>query len=475
MAEFFTPTGVEGLDLVLGGGFPRGSIIILAGNPGTGKTIFSAQFLYHGAVNYGENGVYVSLAEDRETFIRNMKNVGFDFERLEREGKISLLDFLITKEESFPAIVNAIAREVSKLSATRLVVDSYSALAQSFERMFDARIFLNVVLGKIARMSGCTTLIIVEVPFGQERLGLGVEEFVADGILHFRSRRIADRLHRDIIIRKMRGIPIKQDLIGFTLHGGFKAFPPFRIKPTVWRERFKPMPNPPGRFTTCSEDFDNLLNGGWPKTSTALLEIGKNISIPEYHLLINSTFWNFLANEAGVIVVPSSGVDYKLVYNRAAESGLPKEILEKCLRICTFLPLAAEKKWLIKFSGEDLKEDFSRYVEMAADLNKQTGKPVLHIIGVDMLIAHYGLKEAIKIVNLGATMVRENGDLELLILKPGYPVASDILNAVVDVHLKLVREHGALILYGLKPRTELNVVEVDVSSGYLLPKFTPVH
>ena len=52
-------TGVSGLDEVIGGGCPLGSLIILAGNPGTGKTIFSATFLYNGTVNYSEKGVYI--------------------------------------------------------------------------------------------------------------------------------------------------------------------------------------------------------------------------------------------------------------------------------------------------------------------------------------------------------------------------------------------------------------------------------
>ncbi|MEM3798329.1 MAG: ATPase domain-containing protein, partial [Candidatus Bathyarchaeia archaeon] len=57
------PTGVEGLDAVLGGGFPKNSLIVLVGCPGSGKTIFSAQFLYRGCVDYGDKGVYVSFAE----------------------------------------------------------------------------------------------------------------------------------------------------------------------------------------------------------------------------------------------------------------------------------------------------------------------------------------------------------------------------------------------------------------------------
>ncbi|MBS7648240.1 circadian clock protein KaiC, partial [Candidatus Bathyarchaeota archaeon] len=50
------PSGISGLNEIIGGGFPKGSLIILAGNPGTGKTIFSASFLYHGIIDHGERG-----------------------------------------------------------------------------------------------------------------------------------------------------------------------------------------------------------------------------------------------------------------------------------------------------------------------------------------------------------------------------------------------------------------------------------
>ena len=62
-------TGVDNLDSIVEGGFPRGSLTLLAGNPGTGKTVFSAQFLWVGAEKYDENGVYVSFAEKGKHFI----------------------------------------------------------------------------------------------------------------------------------------------------------------------------------------------------------------------------------------------------------------------------------------------------------------------------------------------------------------------------------------------------------------------
>jgi circadian clock protein KaiC len=103
----FVPTGVEGLDSVLVGGFPGGSLIVLAGCPGTGKNIFSAHFLHRGCADYGESSVYASFAESREVFYENMKALGFYLGRLEEE-EFRFLNLLTVKEEGIPHIVDMI-------------------------------------------------------------------------------------------------------------------------------------------------------------------------------------------------------------------------------------------------------------------------------------------------------------------------------------------------------------------------------
>jgi circadian clock protein KaiC len=163
------PSGIDGLDELVGGGFPRSGLIVLAGNPGTSKTIFSAQFLYRGAVDQGERGVYVSFAEDKDQFYRNMKALGLDFERLEKEGLFSFLDMLTVREAGISPVLELIISKIAELGAKRLVIDSFSAMAQAFEKPHDARIVLHTILGRVARSVGCTTLLIVEVPTGDLR------------------------------------------------------------------------------------------------------------------------------------------------------------------------------------------------------------------------------------------------------------------------------------------------------------------
>jgi circadian clock protein KaiC len=95
-------SGVEGLDEVIGGGFPKGSLILLAGEPGTGKTIFSMRFLVEGALQ-GEPGVYAGFAEAKDALIENLSgHLGVDLAGLEAEGRLRILDFTAMREEGSP-------------------------------------------------------------------------------------------------------------------------------------------------------------------------------------------------------------------------------------------------------------------------------------------------------------------------------------------------------------------------------------
>jgi hypothetical protein len=91
-----------------------------------------------------------------------------------------------------------------------------------------------------------------------------------------------------------------------------------------------------------------------------------------------------------------------------------------------------------------------------------------------MLISAYGLKEALSIWSFDASRIRETRGLGILILKPGYPRLAKILGAIADIHLKITREHGSVLVYGVKPRTNLHVLEMDTSKGHPMPKLTPI-
>lgn len=198
-------TGVKGLDELIEGGFPKGSFILLAGSPGSGKTIASAQFLYYGARKAKENGVYISFGERKRVFYNNMKRFGFDFKKLESKGKFKFLDMMTPRNEEISVdTLNAALEQILATKAKRLVIDSFSALSLSFTNKVDARIALHM-LEKLTREISCTTLLIVEVPTGHSGLGLGFEEFIVDGIILFETIEARSGIRKRAILRKMRG------------------------------------------------------------------------------------------------------------------------------------------------------------------------------------------------------------------------------------------------------------------------------
>ena len=91
----YIPTGIPGADKILGEkGIPRGHSILVAGGPGSGKTTFAIQFLYKGATEHNEPGIYISLDEDPEDVKKNMSKFGWDIGKLEQDKNLPLSMFL---------------------------------------------------------------------------------------------------------------------------------------------------------------------------------------------------------------------------------------------------------------------------------------------------------------------------------------------------------------------------------------------
>lgn len=177
-----TPTGIPELDALIEGGLPRDSLILIAGHPGSGKSTLAAQYIHEGATKYGERGVYVCFSETKKSLQKIWKRFGWDFERLEFEGKASILDLTTIKESGLQSSINTIFERVNSLKASRLVIDSFTAMALAMRELSDIRFLLHLIY-KFIQEIRCTTIIIVDTPWGTQKIGAGVEEFMADGII----------------------------------------------------------------------------------------------------------------------------------------------------------------------------------------------------------------------------------------------------------------------------------------------------
>ena len=81
-------TGIPGLDSILSGGLRDGMNVVLSGQPGSGKTTMGMQFLYYGAKDFDESGIFVTLSESPNSIKNNFLSYGWDIQDLIEQGKI---------------------------------------------------------------------------------------------------------------------------------------------------------------------------------------------------------------------------------------------------------------------------------------------------------------------------------------------------------------------------------------------------
>ena len=209
-------TGVKGLDDLLGGGLPRGSVVLAAGNPGAGKTTFAVQFLLEGA-RRGERGAYLGLNEPLWKLRRSMDLLGLPLGEAIDDGLVYAVDAMSVADASaLEGVLEGFVEEAMRRGAERVVVDSISALLQLLSPE-QARAALSSLVHSLRDV---TVLLIEDLPYGADRVGYGVEEFVVDGVLVFRVLREQGLLRRVVEIRKMRGAPLSYAEIPFTIRRG---------------------------------------------------------------------------------------------------------------------------------------------------------------------------------------------------------------------------------------------------------------
>ena len=202
-------TGISGVDKLIEGGVPIGFSILIAGNPGTGKTIFTSHYLYEG-LKKGEPGIYVSFSESKTQFYANTDRLGLDFKVYESDGKFTFLDFASITKEGIQDALDEILAVIRETKVKRLTLDSFSAVAQAFDSSNEARIALQVILGKITRAEGVTNMLITEVPVGSNSVGSGIEEFVVDGIIKLEHGH-SNAEPMTVRVIKMRGTSINRE------------------------------------------------------------------------------------------------------------------------------------------------------------------------------------------------------------------------------------------------------------------------
>ena len=203
-------TGIHGLDEITGGGLPRGRPTLVCGAAGCGKTMLAAEFLVRGAVEYGEPGVFMMFEESTAELTENVRSLGFDLEKLQKQRKLAL-DFVHierseieeTGEYDLEGLFIRLAHAIDRIGAKRVVLDTIEALFAGIPNEAVLRAELRRLFRwlKDRRMTA-----VITGERGENSLTrYGLEEYVADCVILL-DHRINDQVStRRLRVVKYRG------------------------------------------------------------------------------------------------------------------------------------------------------------------------------------------------------------------------------------------------------------------------------
>jgi circadian clock protein KaiC len=215
-------SGIQGLDELMNGGFPKGNIVLISGTPGTGKTIVCFQFIEAGLKN-GENCLYLTSDQPVKNLLGEANQLNFNFQKEIDNGKLKV-EYLDLDKQNLHKDIEEL---VKSGNYDRIVMDSLSPVTEmpmwmvnngkevipSSNSMTTTTIPLDSIqatrlhlrhLMKIIKEENSTTMVTTEIPEGSRDLSRdSVSEFLVDGIIVLGLDTTMGR--RKLTIRKMRG------------------------------------------------------------------------------------------------------------------------------------------------------------------------------------------------------------------------------------------------------------------------------
>jgi circadian clock protein KaiC len=263
-------TGIQGLDEVTRGGFPRGRPTLICGSAGAGKTLLAMEFLVRGATNYDEPGVFMAFEETAADLAENVRSLGFNLDALIKEKKLAVDHVRIERHEidetgdyDLEGIFIRLACAIDAVGAKRVVLDTIENLFSGLQNEGILRSELRRLFGWL-KERGMTAVITAERGDGALTRH-GLEEYVSDCVILLDHRVVEQISIRRLRVVKYRGTSHGTNEYPFLIdENGFSLLPitSLGLQHEVSSER----------VSTGIVALDELLGGkGFYRGSTILL------------------------------------------------------------------------------------------------------------------------------------------------------------------------------------------------------------
>jgi circadian clock protein KaiC len=265
-----SPTSIQGLDEITGGGLPKGRPTLICGGAGCGKTLFAMEFIVRGATKFNEPGVFISFEETEKDLTANVASLGFDLDSLVKHKKIWLENIRIERNEieqsgefDLEALFIRIHHAIESINAKRVVLDSVEILFAGLPDRHILRAELQRLL-RWLKKKGITTIITAERGEGSLTRS-GLEEYISDCVILLDHRVNDQSSIRRLRIVKYRGSTHGTNEYPFLIdENGFSVLPVTSLGLNYFTSD--------ERISTGIPRLDTMLSGkGYFRGSTVLV------------------------------------------------------------------------------------------------------------------------------------------------------------------------------------------------------------
>ena len=262
------PTGIRGLDAILGGGIPADRATLILGGAGAGKTVLAMQMLANAATALNERSLFVSFEESPEDLIGHLKDFGWGLSRLVADGLIHILDARlgaeaeITGSIELDGFLGMMAAQAQAIGATRLVLDGIDLLlamqpdrGRLLQQMFH--------LARTLRELKLTTILTIKMDGFGGSLPVDAAQYIVDCVLTLERRLEGDVSVATLRVAKARGAPVTTNRfpLAITEAGLELLYQDVNSGHQVFSDR----------ISSGIERLDSLMGGGMYRGSTALI------------------------------------------------------------------------------------------------------------------------------------------------------------------------------------------------------------
>ena len=321
-------TGIRNLDAVFGGGLPKGSVSVVSGPPGSGKTILTQQLCFHTASPKNRVLYFNTLSEPTAKTLRYLKQFEF-FDATKLEQDFHFVDLgVILRSKGLEETSSLFMDRIKKIKPAIVVIDSFKTfddLARSKEelRKFGYGVFVNLMAWEV------TALLLGE--YSAHEYVTNPLFSVIDGLVTLSQRESSGEQQRFLQVIKMRGTEHSRDEHAFVItSSGIEVFAP---RVTIHREPHGEEREP--RCKTGIEKLDELLADGIPRGSSLLVAgvagTGKTVMLLEF------VYRGALAGEKGILFSFEETTERLLAAARGMGWDLPREIGRGMLEL-VFIP-----------------------------------------------------------------------------------------------------------------------------------------